>query len=129
VSPLCRQTWYYRTIKRDDEALRLRIKKIADSRVRYGFWGIFTLLRREGWPDNHKRVYQVYCEEQLNLRTKGPKRRKAAAHRQEYPEVSSLDECWSMDFVSDQLLASRLPDSRLMLVPVEKPTKTSPCFE
>jgi len=30
--------------------------EIAQVRVRYGYWRIFTLLRREGWPDNHKRT-------------------------------------------------------------------------
>ena len=102
-----RQTWYYRAIQRDDDALRSRINEIAASRVRYGFWRIFTLLRREGWKDNHKRVYRIYCEEQLNLRSKRPKRNKAAAHRQDYPSVSKIDECWSMDFVADQLFDGR----------------------
>ena len=39
----------------------------------------------------------------MNLRRKRPRRRVAAAHRQERPEVSSMNACWSMDFVADQL--------------------------
>lgn len=35
------------------------------------------MLRREGWKDNHKRVYRVYKEEGLNLRSKRPRRIKA----------------------------------------------------
>lgn len=65
------------------------------------------MLRREGWKDNHKRVYRVYKEEGLNLRTKRPRRNKAAAHRQHMPSVSRIDECWSMDFVADQLFDGR----------------------
>jgi len=107
VIPFRRQTWYYRAVRRDDEALRQRIRDIAASRVRYGFERIFILLRREGWKDNHKRVYRIYCEEGLNLRSKRPRRNKAAAHRQQHPEVSKIDECWSMDFVSDQLFNGR----------------------
>jgi len=49
--------------------------------------------------DNHKRVRRVYREEGLNLRSKRPHRLKAAAHRMQRPEVSTLDQCWSMDFV------------------------------
>src|SRR5690606_19599968 len=84
-----------------------RIKEIASVRVRYGHWRIYTLLRREGWQDNHKRVYRIYKEEGLNLRSKRPRRSKAAAHRLERPEHSSLYECCSMDFVSDQLFDGR----------------------
>ena len=61
------------------------------------------MFRREGWKDNHKRVYRIYKEEGLNLRTKRPRRRKSAAHRMERPEVSTINQVWSMDFVFDQL--------------------------
>ena len=69
---------------------------------------IYILLRREGWRDNHKRVYRIYCEEGLNLRSKRPKRNKAAAHRLDRPLLSNIHpggapQCWSMDFVADQL--------------------------
>lgn len=107
VLPFRRQTYYHRPKEWNDSALRMRINEIASNRIRYGFWRIFTVLRREGWKDNHKRVYRIYCEEQLNLRTKRPKRRKASAHRAHYPNASSLDECWSMDFVADQLFNGR----------------------
>ncbi|QNM97637.1 IS3 family transposase [Chitinimonas koreensis] len=51
----------------------------------------------------HKKTYRIYCEEGLNLRRKRPRRHVAAAHRQERPMISSLNDCWSMDFVADQL--------------------------
>ncbi|MAZ26333.1 MAG: hypothetical protein CL868_04540 [Cytophagaceae bacterium] len=82
----------------------MRMKVIAAARVRYGFWRIYILLRREGFMDNHNCVYRVYCEEGLNLRSKRPKRSRCAAHRQPVlGNASSLHECWSMDFVTDQL--------------------------
>ncbi|MBB1585138.1 hypothetical protein H5P17_26100, partial [Serratia sp. OS31] len=28
------------------------------------------MLRREGWRDNHKRIYRLYCEQGLSLRLK-----------------------------------------------------------
>ena len=49
----------------------------------------------------------MYCEAGLNLRTKRPKRRVAAAHREQRPSASNFDECWSMDFVSDNLFNGR----------------------
>lgn len=107
VTQFRRPNMYYKPRRRDDSALRLRVKEIAFVRIRYGFRRIFTLLRREGWKDNHKRVHRVYCQEQLNLRNKRPKRNRAAAHRIQRPVASSLHECWSMDFVADQLFDGR----------------------
>lgn len=77
--------------------------EIASTRVRYGFWRIFVLLRRDGWRVNHKRVYRLYKEEGLNLRSKRPRRHKAAAHRLDRPLLTAPNQCWSMDFVSDAL--------------------------
>jgi len=92
---------------RGDELVRMRMKEIAATRVRYGFWRIYILLRRKGFLDNQKRVYRLYCEEGLNLRSKRPKRHRSAANRKPVSgNASSLYECWSMDFVTDQLYDS-----------------------
>ncbi len=99
--------WYYRSKRKSDAAVRQRIREIAETRIRYGFWRIYILLRREGWNDNHKRIYRIYREEGLNLRRKRPRRSKAAAHRQERPRIVRAYQCWSMDFVSDQLFNGR----------------------
>lgn len=101
------QFFYYQHHRREDAALSSRVREIAITRVRYGHWRIYTLLRREGWRDNHKRVYKVYKEERLNLRSKRPRRNKAAADRLERQENKSLFKCWSMDFVSDALFDGR----------------------
>ncbi len=85
----------------------MRIKEIAAVRVRYGYKRIHVLLQREGWQVNHKRVYRLYREEGLNLRTKRPKRRVSAAHRVAREQVQQINESWSMDFVSDSLFNGR----------------------
>ena len=84
-----------------------RIREIALTRVRYGYWRIYTLLRREGWPVNHKRVYRFYKLEGLNLRSKRPRRNRAAAHRLERIEETRPHQTWSMDFVADALFDGR----------------------
>lgn len=106
VVGFARSSYHYRSHK-DDRALRVRIHEIAATRVRYGYERIYILLRREGWPVNHKRVYRIYREAGLNLRSKRPRRSVSAAHRIQRPEVSSIDQCWSMDFVSDSLFNGR----------------------
>lgn len=95
--------FYYRVSAKNDELLRMRIVEIAKTRIRYGFWRIFILLRREGFTDNHKRAYRIYKEEGLNLRTKRPRRNRAGAHRLERIENNSINKVWSMDFVQDAL--------------------------
>jgi putative transposase len=99
--------FYYHPHRREDRPLRQRMKEIAESRVRYGHRRIHTLLRREGWKDNHKRTYRIYKEECLGLRSKRPRRNKSAAHRLERPEKNELYQCFSMDFVSDALFNGR----------------------
>lgn len=103
VVSMHRSNWHYKPHRREDRPVRQRIKEIAATRIRYGMWRIYILLRREGFRDNHKRVHRIYKEEGLNLRSKRPRRNKAAAHRLERPQINSLHQCWSMDFVSDNL--------------------------
>lgn len=76
-------------------------------RVRYGFWRIFVLLRREGWKANHKGVYRLYCQRDLNLRRKRRHKRKAAAHLLERTVLTGPNQVWSMDFVADALFDGR----------------------
>lgn len=65
------------------------------------------MLRREGWPDNHKRIYRLYCEQGLSLRLKRPRRNKSAQRRQPQPQGLYPNHVWGMDFVSDALFDGR----------------------
>ena len=85
----------------------MRMRQIAATRVRYGFWRIYILLRREGFTDNHKRVYRLYKAEQLNLRSKRPRRSLSAAHRLARIQTQTIQQVWSMDFASDALFDGR----------------------
>jgi len=60
-----------------------RIREIAATWVRYGYRRIHVLLRREGWRVNAKRVYRLYREMGLQLRTKTSKRRVKANRRED----------------------------------------------
>ena len=104
---LSTSVYRYVSIRDGQVPLRMRIKEIAATRIRYGYKRIHILLRREGWEVNHKRVYRIYCEEGLNLRTKRPKRRVSAAHRVKSPPATGINESWSMDFVTDSLFNGR----------------------
>ncbi|MBB6574677.1 transposase InsO family protein [Xanthomonas arboricola] len=102
-----RSAFYYQPQNNDDAPLLQRIQEIAAVRVRYGFWRIFVLLRREGWKANHKGVYRLYCQRDLNLRRKRRHKRKAAAHLLERTVLTGPNQVWSMDFVADALFDGR----------------------
>ena len=83
--------------------LRLRLKELAAARVRYGYHRLLLMLRREGWPVNHKRTDRLSREEGLSIRPKMPKRKRAWRYRQGRPDVSGPNAGWAMDFMADQL--------------------------
>jgi putative transposase len=92
-----------RVSRRDPQtALRMRLRDLAASRVRYGYRRLTVLLNREGWNVNAKRVYRLYSEEGLTVRTKS---RKKAAVQPRVPLATAKrpNERWSMDFVHDRL--------------------------
>jgi putative transposase len=90
----------------DDEALRKILKEKAVRKRRYGYRRLLVLLRREGWTDNHKRVFRVYQEEGLQVRRR--KRKHAAKWRGEKLELPmGMNQRWSMDFMHDRLADGR----------------------
>lgn len=97
----------YRSTKDEQAALRLRLKELAAVRVRYGYRRLHILLRREGWKINAKRVYRLYREENLSLRTKTPRRRVSCRKRMDRPAAARINDCWAMDFMTDELFDGR----------------------
>ncbi|WP_295815155.1 IS3 family transposase [uncultured Deinococcus sp.] len=94
---------YIRTRPQDEPVIVRRMTEIAQTRVRYGDRRIHILMQREGWRINHKRVYRLYQVAGLNLRMKRPRRRVSAAHRAARTDPVTVNQIWSMDFVSDAL--------------------------
>lgn len=101
-----RTRYRYRSRAQDQSPLRQRIREIAAVRVRYGYRRVHTLLRREGWPINAKRVYRLYRLDGLSLRLKARKKRTSAPRAVPFPPQAP-NEQWSMDFMSDNLFDGR----------------------
>ena len=68
----------YRSRRDSQDELRQRLRELAGNRPRYGYRRLTVMLRREGWKVNAKRVYRIYREENLGVRT--AKRKKRSAH-------------------------------------------------
>ena len=120
-----RSNYHYKHLRDPQAFVRKRIRQIAETRTRYGYRRIHVLLRREGWEINPKRVYRLYCEEGLQVRHKSPKRRVAARIRGDRVEAGGPNECWSMDFMSDQLFGGHR--FRVLTI-VDNYTKVSPAI-
>lgn len=107
VMRLARSVCRYEAKLRNCAALRGRIREIAATRVHYGCDRIFIQLRRDGWPDNRKRVHRIYKEEGLSLRHLRPRRSRSANRRQPKRIAEHPNALWAMDFVSDALFDGR----------------------
>jgi putative transposase len=93
--------------RRDPQtALKLRLRELAATRVRFGYRRLTVMLRREGWAVNAKRIYRLYTADGLAVRTKV---RKKIARRVRIPAQGATrpNEKWSMDFVAARLLDGR----------------------
>jgi putative transposase len=97
----------YKSRRDPQVALRMRLKELAETRVRYGYRRLHVLLRREGWQVNHKTVYRLYSDEGLSIRTRSPKRRRACRYRAGRAEAGGMNDVWAMDFMSDKLFDNR----------------------
>jgi putative transposase len=102
LAGVARSSYRYRSHAADHTALRLRLRDLAATRVRYGYRRLHVLLRREGWRVNHKRVYRLYREEGLGIRVKRRKKL-ASVPRVLPPPATRPQERWSLDFLSDSL--------------------------
>ena len=91
-----RKTYRYRSRAQDQTTLRMRLRELASVRVRYGYRRLHTLLRREGWQVNHKRVYRLYRVDGLSVRYT-VRRKRASALRPLLPAAQAPNEQWSMD--------------------------------
>ena len=103
------ETCYRYERKFDDENAEIAdwLVRLTANRKTWGFGLCFLYLRNvKGYEWNHKRVYRIYCELELNLRIRPRKRLKRPKPDElVVPEVPN--HTWSMDFMQDQLADGR----------------------
>ena len=69
---MSRASYRYRSVADPQSELRVWLRDLATSRVRYGYRRLWVLRRREGYTVNHKRIYRLYREEGQAIRPKTP---------------------------------------------------------
>lgn len=81
--------------------------RLTHNQRNWGFGLCFLYLRNvKGFSWNHKRVYRIYRELELNLRIK-PRKRLVRETPEPLAVPTAVNECWSMDFMHDQLSDGR----------------------
>jgi len=92
--------------RRDEAAVRVRLRELASIRRRFGYRRLHILLRREGIIMNHKKLRRLYREERLQVRRRGGRKR-ALGTRMPMTIPQAPNQRWSLDFVSDALADGR----------------------
>ena len=106
ISEADRMSMRYQSRRGDDVELRGKLRALAQERRWFGYRRLLILLRRDGVIINRKKTQRLYREEGLTVRRR--KGRKRAVGTRTRPSVLALpNQCWSPDFVHDQLVAGR----------------------
>lgn len=99
---LSRTVASYRTKRSDDPKLVERLKELAGLRRRFGARRLHTLLKREGFKVNFKKIKRIYREQNLLLKQRKKNKIKSIV-RVPLESPQSSNQRWCTDFVSDQL--------------------------
>jgi putative transposase len=90
---------------RSDEELRERLIELARKKPRFGHRRLHIHLDAGGAHVNHKRVYRVYREAGLAVRSKARKRLVRAGVPR--PALTAANQEWALDFVHDAMASGR----------------------
>ena len=105
VSQTCYR--YQPKLSDENELIADWLVRLTYNQKNWGFGLRFLHLRNvRGFGWNHKRVYRIYRELELNLRIK-PKKRIVREKPQPLVVPDAINQVWSMDFMHDQLRDGR----------------------
>jgi putative transposase len=98
---------YIPKLSSDNARIAELLLGLAQSHRNWGFGLCFLYLRNvRGYDWNHKRVYRVYRELELNFRIK-PKKRIRRNKPEQLQLPARINQAWSIDFMHDQLQNGR----------------------
>jgi len=80
-------------------ALVQAIRTLAEQHPRYGYRPITALLKRDGWPVNHKRVQRLWRQEGLQLPRRKPRKQRVGTSTGEVFRATRKNQVWSYDFL------------------------------
>lgn len=94
---------YEPKLREENEVISDWLIRLTSTYRNWGFGLCYLFLRNvKGFRWNHKRIYRIYRELELNLRIK-PKKRLVREVPEPLAVPETVNEMWSMDFMHDQL--------------------------
>ena len=103
---LPKSSYHYKRKQKDDTVIISALEEIVTKHPSIGFGQSFNRLRLQGYTWNHKKVYRVYTQMKLNIRRRAKKRLPARV-KQALFQPTSVNQVWSIDFMSDSLWDGR----------------------
>ena len=94
---------YQSQLNAENEQIANWLIRLTDNNRNWGFGLCYLYLRNVknfGW--NHKRIYRIYRELELNLRIK-PRKRLVRDKPEVLAVPQAINQVWSMDFMHDSL--------------------------
>lgn len=94
---------YQPKLSEENEFIADWLVRLTHNQKNWGFGLCYLYLRNvKGYGWNHKRIYRIYCELELNLRIK-PKKRLVRDKPEPLFVPESINQVWSIDFMHDSL--------------------------
>lgn len=108
VFSISQSGYYYEPkLATENEVIADWLLRLSTAQRNWGFGLCFLYLRNvKGFKWNHKRIYRIYRELELNLRIK-PRKRLVRERPGPLGTASDINQIWSMDFMHDQLADGR----------------------
>jgi len=106
IVQLPRSSYQYQSKLKDDSEIQDALTNLVSKRPAIGFWQSYHRFRNSGKIWNHKRVRRIYRMMKLNVRRRAKKR---LPERVKQPLIipPTVNQTWSIDFMSDALMDGR----------------------
>jgi transposase InsO family protein len=90
-----------------EDKLRTRLREIARAHPRWGWKTAYTIVRREGWHVNRKRIQRLWRQEGLKRPQICRKRRRLGPTLTERLRATAPNQVWAIDFQFDETADQR----------------------
>lgn len=90
-----------------EDKLRARLRQIAKSHPRWGWKTAYTIVRRQGWHVNRKRIQRLWRDEGLRRPQVCRKRRRLGPTLTGRLRASRPNQVWAVDFQFDETVDQR----------------------